>query len=214
DDVVIDARAGREGSLGERGVREPSGVGRTSGEEAEIEHDPARERQPEGQGVETRERDVARADHQRYEVVRETHEKWDDRKQGHRRLTRYAATASRSASERGTLGMSVPGLYRSGSASHARIRATSFGRTPAPIIVRAPTCVRSGPAVPAADVPRTAWQFTQMFARKTRSPSLPCGAGAACALSHVSNSARDCATTRIRIQACSMPQNSAHCPSY
>ena len=84
DDVVIDARAGREGSLGERGVREPSGVGGASGEEAEIEHDPTRERQPEGQGVETRERDVARADHQRYEVVRETHEKWDDRKQDHR----------------------------------------------------------------------------------------------------------------------------------
>ena len=40
-DVVVDPGARGERALGERRVREPSGVGRTAGEEAEVENDPA-----------------------------------------------------------------------------------------------------------------------------------------------------------------------------
>src|SRR5207237_4751751 len=49
-----------------------------------------------------------------------------ERYRRHLRLTRYAASASRSALERGTLGMSAPGLYRCGSASQPRMFATMF----------------------------------------------------------------------------------------
>src|SRR5205823_925783 len=115
-----------------------------------------------------------------------------ERDRGHLKPPRYVASASRSASESGTLGMSDPGLYRCGSASHARMCARSFGSTPAPIEARDATCVRSGPAVPAAAVPRIVWQFTQMFDRKTRSPSPPGEAtGKFCSASQLSNSACD-----------------------
>ena len=83
-DVVVDPAARREGALGQRRVREPSGVGRTAGEEAEVENDPADERQPERKCVEPRERDVRRTDHEWHEVVRKANEERDDREQDHR----------------------------------------------------------------------------------------------------------------------------------
>src|SRR5438552_11094102 len=110
--------------------------------------------------------------------------------------------------------MSAPGLYRCGSASQPRMFATMFASvfssTPAPMVTREPTCVRSGPAVPFASVPRMVWQLTQMLARNIFSASVSTVVrGLLCTPSHASNSLCVWTTTRMRIHACSMPQNLA-----
>ena len=69
DPGVLAAR-GRVDDAGERHRRDPAGVGRGP-EDRRVEDDAAGQEQPEGERVQARERDVARADHQRHEVVRE-----------------------------------------------------------------------------------------------------------------------------------------------
>ena len=68
--------AAREVAVGERRARErrvaePTTVGRAAERERRVEEEPAEREDPEAEHVEARERDVARADHQRDEVVAE-----------------------------------------------------------------------------------------------------------------------------------------------
>src|SRR5437762_1614844 len=76
----------RRGELlrGERHVDRPSG-GRRSGDERGVEDDAARQQQPVGQGVETREGHVPCAELQRDDEVRETGPDGDDEEEDHRR---------------------------------------------------------------------------------------------------------------------------------
>ncbi len=91
--------------------------------------------------------------------------------------------------------------------------------TPAPSVVRAARCVRSGAkrASSVPDGPENRWQSTQP-SREER-PSAPRGAsavgaaGTSCWRSHASNFSGASATTRMRIHACCAPQYSAHVPT-
>ena len=89
---IVGAVARRKGRRSERRVSEPSYVGRAaslrnraSGEKAGVEEEAAEGRHPEAESVQARERHVARADHQRHEIVSETekdrhgHEKYAGR---------------------------------------------------------------------------------------------------------------------------------------
>ena len=70
----------------ERRVHRPAAArGPVRREEAEHQHDAAEEVQPVRQRVQPRERHVARADHQRHEVVAEAGEDRDDDEEDHRR---------------------------------------------------------------------------------------------------------------------------------
>ena len=53
---------------GERHIAEPSGVGPGVEDECTEQHDAAEQVDPVAEGIQTRERDIARADHQRHEV--------------------------------------------------------------------------------------------------------------------------------------------------
>ncbi len=78
---VVRAVAGRKGRRRERRVGEPSDVGRAaslrnraSGENAAVQEEPAEGRHPEAESIQARKRHVARADHQRNEIVSEAEE--------------------------------------------------------------------------------------------------------------------------------------------
>src|SRR5439155_5343045 len=88
---------------------------------------------------------------------------------------RYVTSASRSATPSGTAGMNAPGLKCCGSSIQARSAAGSFRRTPAPTSERPARCVRSGPTVARAAVPRIVWQSTQTWPRNARSPRFRSG---------------------------------------
>jgi hypothetical protein len=68
----------------ERRVRDPADVGRPAEEEAGVDEQPADEVDPVPEGVEPRERQVARADLQRHEVVREADAERHDGQEHHR----------------------------------------------------------------------------------------------------------------------------------
>ena len=84
EDVPVHAAAHRVGGLGQRRVREPPGVRRASGDEAQVQQDAAEQREPERQRVEARERDVIGADLQGHDVVREADEQRDRDEEDHR----------------------------------------------------------------------------------------------------------------------------------
>ena len=72
DDPQVAAEAGRVDGVRQRGVGEPAEVGGAArGEEARQHGEPAEQEQPEGEGVQPRERDVGGADLQRHDVVGE-----------------------------------------------------------------------------------------------------------------------------------------------
>ena len=88
---VIRAVPGREGLGGQGCVCKPSHVRRVArpveaaaAEEAEIKEKSAERRQPEAERVQPRERHVARADHQRYEVIGEPEHERHGHEEDHR----------------------------------------------------------------------------------------------------------------------------------
>jgi hypothetical protein len=83
-DPRVLAAARRVDLARERGVREPPGL-RWLPEERRVEDDPAEQQQPVGERVQARERHVARADHQRQEVVREARHHRHHEQEDHRR---------------------------------------------------------------------------------------------------------------------------------
>ncbi|MNQ64052.1 hypothetical protein D3C85_784560 [compost metagenome] len=113
--------------------------------------------------------------------------------------------------------MGLPGLMCWLPAIQPPSAPTLLGKTPAARDKRLPTCVRSGPSVPAADVPRTVWHWAQTC-WNTRSPwrsVVPAGAaGCACALSQLWKASGAMACTSNFMLACCAPQYSAHCPVY
>ena len=118
----------------------------------------------------------------------------------------------------GTIGMLLPGLIVCGSAIQAASDPRVVGSSPAAMVRRLATWVRSGPSVPAAGVPRTVWQAAQALAVKNCAPGLavppsrrPRGLRAAPSR-HASNAAGVSAITSSAICACCRPQNSAHWP--
>ncbi len=83
-DPGIDATGWKVGGAGERHRRDPARLGRAP-EDRRVEHDAAGEEQPVGERVQSRERHVARADHQRDEVVAEARQHRHDEQEDHRR---------------------------------------------------------------------------------------------------------------------------------
>ncbi len=84
EDLEVDAVPGLV--LRERRIQRPARLSRAPvGEEAEHEDRPAEHEEPVGKRVQAGERDVARADHQRHEVVPEAGEDGDDDEEDHRR---------------------------------------------------------------------------------------------------------------------------------
>ena len=85
-DPEVDPVARREGRLGQRRVAGPAALGRAArGEPARVQDDPAEQEEPVGERVQAREGHVARADHERHEVVAEAREDRDDDEEDHRR---------------------------------------------------------------------------------------------------------------------------------
>ena len=82
DPSVLAAGGGEEG-VGERRVAGPTGF-RGVPEDRGVEDDPAGQQQPEGERVQARVGHVARADHQRQEVVGEARHHWHDEQEDHR----------------------------------------------------------------------------------------------------------------------------------
>ena len=77
---------------GQRSISEPSDVGRTSravqsvaAEEAEIQEQSAQRGHPEAEGIQPRECHVARADHQRHQIVRKPEHQRHGDEEDHRR---------------------------------------------------------------------------------------------------------------------------------
>jgi hypothetical protein len=83
EDEQVDPVAGV--LLGQRRVERPPGLrGAAVGEEARVEDDPAEEEEPVGEGVQAREGDIARSDHQRHEEVSEPGQDRHDDEEDHR----------------------------------------------------------------------------------------------------------------------------------
>ena len=74
-------------------------------------------------------------------------------------VSRYAVSSSSSSRESFIAGISAPGLSVAGSSTQARRFSGVLRATPAPIVRRLIRCVRSGPNMPLAGVPRTVWQL-------------------------------------------------------
>jgi hypothetical protein len=85
EDPEVDADPGAERPRGEVRVAEPAAVRRRADDEAQVKEDAAREEDPVGERVQARERDVARADHQRDHVVEEHRVQRHDREEDHGR---------------------------------------------------------------------------------------------------------------------------------
>ena len=83
-DPSVLAAARRVEHAGKRRVARPAGFRRVP-EDRGVEDEPARQQQPEGERVQAREGHVARADHQRHEVVRQAGEHRHDEQEDHRR---------------------------------------------------------------------------------------------------------------------------------
>ena len=83
-DPRVLAAAGRVDRVGQRHVARPAGFGRVP-EDRGVEDDPAGQQQPEGERVQAREGHVARADHQRQEVVGQPRHHRHDEQEDHRR---------------------------------------------------------------------------------------------------------------------------------
>src|SRR5438045_1162147 len=79
--------------------------------------------------------------------------------------------------------MLLPGFRVCGSAIHAAREPRVVSKRPAAIYFRPPTCVRSGPVLPFAAVPRIAWQAAHGLDRKTRCPAITSASEDATALS-------------------------------
>src|SRR5689334_2036990 len=112
--------------------------------------------------------------------------------------------------------MWTPGLIDCGSTIQPPRLPRVLGSVPAARVLRDAMCVRFGPTVPYASTPVMAWQDEQAAERKTFLPSfalesLGSAAGDRARESHAAKSARLCTTTGSAINACSAPQNSAHC---
>ncbi len=92
DDPVVGAVSRREGLRRERRVGEPANVGRRarpiqpiSADEAEVQNDAAQRAHPEAEGIEAREGHVARADHQRHQIIRDSKDDGHGREEDHGR---------------------------------------------------------------------------------------------------------------------------------
>jgi hypothetical protein len=83
-DPGVDAAGRRVGNLRQWHRRDPAGRGRGP-EDRCVEDDAARQKKPEGERVQARKRHVARADHQRHEVVGKAYEHRHDEEEDHRR---------------------------------------------------------------------------------------------------------------------------------
>ena len=81
----IDAGGRRELPRGEIGVAEPAGVGRRAAEKAGVQEQAAGQEDPERERVQSRERDVARADLQRHQVIEQGRAERHDRQEHHGR---------------------------------------------------------------------------------------------------------------------------------
>ena len=81
----VDAVARREQRVGVRLVHEPAAVGSAAEEPRRVEEDAAEQQAPEAERVHAWERDVASADLQRHEVVREAGRHRHDEEEDHRR---------------------------------------------------------------------------------------------------------------------------------
>src|SRR6266545_25255 len=86
----------------------------------------------------------------------------------YRSVSRYAMSASRSASLSCIAGISEPGLMASGSFIQRRRFAIVFSAAPEAIVLRLMKWARSGPKRPFAAVPLTVWQLMQEVVSKTR----------------------------------------------
>ena len=92
DRPVVGARTRRECARGQRRVGPPPHVRRVAravqaaaAEKAEIQQEPAERAQPEAEGIQARKRHVARADHQRHQVVAEPEQDRHGEEEDHRR---------------------------------------------------------------------------------------------------------------------------------
>ncbi len=83
-DPGVDTAGWKVGGAGERHRRDPARLG-WAPEDRRVEHDAAGEEQPVGERVQPREGHVARADHQRDEVVAEARQHRHDEQEDHRR---------------------------------------------------------------------------------------------------------------------------------
>ena len=99
DRPVVGAVALRERLRGEWRVGEPAHIGRAArarqpfaAQEAEIQQEPAERARPEAEGVESRKRHVAGADHQGHEVVRKPEHDRDADEEDHRRAVHREET--------------------------------------------------------------------------------------------------------------------------
>jgi hypothetical protein len=81
----VDSGAGRVVLGGQVGVPEPADVRRGPGQQARVQEQPAREEDPVGERIQSRERDVARADQERHHIVEERRVERHDRQEDHRR---------------------------------------------------------------------------------------------------------------------------------
>ena len=89
---IVRAVARRKRPCGQRRVRPPShvwciagAVEPVSAQKAEVEKKSTQRRQPETEGIQPRKRHVARADHQRHEVVRKPKQDWHGHEENHGR---------------------------------------------------------------------------------------------------------------------------------
>ncbi len=67
----VDAVPRREGGLGQVGIGKPTDVGSAAQEEAGVHEQAASQENPEAEGIQAREGDIARADHERHDVIEE-----------------------------------------------------------------------------------------------------------------------------------------------
>ena len=104
-----------------------------------------------------------------------------------------------------SVGMRVPGLIACGLAIQAARVPALFGAAPAAIVWRLMRCVRSGPTVPPASVPRTVWHAPQWNSKSCSPCVIASGAwaaGASCAASHFEKSSgrvRDDVEGHVRV---------------
>ena len=118
-------------------------------------------------------------------------------------LRSLLSTASRSACGREMKpGIAAPGLMPAGWSSQAKRFSRLFGSVAAPMVVRLPKCVRSGPTLPVSVTPRTVWQAPHPVATNS---SLPAMAGRLSASSHAGKSAGSCTTTGNAMKVCDGP---------
>ena len=231
EDPRVDAPARRVEVVRQRRVHRPAGLGRLE-EDAAVERDAAEQRQPVRQRVQLRERHVARADHQRHEVVPEAGDQRDDEQEDHRRpVHRHQAVVGLRADER---------VVRLGEleAHDERLDAADDQEHERRDDVEDPDLLVIGRGQPGEPAPRRRLDAVEHDLgtrgalrldsatgfHYSPSPSPRCSRWAArsspaCSMSarvcsaHCSNSSGVTARTCARMSACPDPHSSAHWPS-